>query len=371
MKKVLIIANGHGEDLIAANLVKELRKNKQVNEIEVLPLVGKGNAFLDIGLIPKFQNPTFPSGGFLRNVKDIVIDIKAGLLTHLLKQRRYIKKRSTSFDICIGVGDVFCLWMASYSKADAIYFLPTAKSDTFMKHSKLETYLIKKIASKSFPRDELTTKAFKNSGLKAEYFGNVMMDNLVTKRQAVALKKDEVLIGIVPGSREEAYLNINYCLALADYLGKEHKGMHFCMAQSKSLDIEKIKLDLNWRLIESKKNNHYFISENNVKVHISLDFLAVINQSKLVIGLAGTANEQAAFLKKTVICFEGFGPQSTLQRFKEQHKLMGDNIILCEKRDLNLIAATINKNLTKSNKPINNQSIAEKIVNSMLSLTCD
>ena len=363
MKKVLIISNGHGEDAIAANLAKVLQKNKQVKEIEVLPLVGIGNAFLDIDLIPKFTNPIFPSGGFLRHAKDVWHDIKAGLLTHLYKQRKYIKTISPSVDICIGVGDVFCLWMASYSKAKSIYFLPTAKSDSFMKHSKLETYLIKKIALKSFPRDELTTIAFKKSGLKAEFFGNVMMDDLVTNRQVVTITKDEVLIGIVPGSREEAYLNINYCLGLADHLGKEHKGMHFCLAQSKSLDMKKLKMDSNWKLIESGENNNYFVSQNNIKVLISFDFLAVINQSKLIIGLAGTGNEQAAFLKKPVICFEGFGPQSTLQRFKEQHKLMGDNIILCEKRDLNLIAATIKKNLDKSIESVKNQSISEKIVN--------
>ena len=49
------------------------------------------------------------------------------------------------------------------------------------------------------------------------------------------------------------------------------------------------------------------------------------------------ANEQAAFLGKPVICFEGFGTQSTMQRFQEQQKLMGKNIILCKKREIPLI----------------------------------
>ena len=74
-------------------------------------------------------------------------------------------------------------------------------------------------------------------------------------------------------------------------------------------------------------------------------FKSVINQSSLCIGLVGTANEQAVYLGKRVVCFEGFGPQTTLQRFKEQQKLMGDLLTVCEHRDIKLIVNEVEKGL--------------------------
>ena len=55
---------------------------------------------------------------------------------------------------------------------------------------------------------------------------------------------------------------------------------------------------------------------------MSYSFMDVLHQSSMVIGLAGTANEQAMFAKRPLISFIGTGPQSTKQRFVEQHQLI-------------------------------------------------
>tara|TARA_A100001015_G_C15013238_1_gene724232 strand:+ start:1267 stop:2373 length:1107 start_codon:yes stop_codon:yes gene_type:complete len=366
-KNVLIISNGHGEDLIASNLAKELIKHNRIYNLSVIPLVGKGYAFKEINIDPNLTNPSFPSGGFIRNIEDLYKDIMSGLVSHIMKQRKYIKQLGDKSNICIAVGDVYCLWMAKAAKIKEVYFLPTAKSDTFMKHSLIEQWLIKKVALKSYPRDQITTNTFQKLGLTAEFYGNVMMDNLVTDRKVISLTQKEYLVGILPGSREEAYQNLAYCLKIADRLGKELKNIKFCLAISKTLDIDKVKKYSGWSTKKISNKTSVVELNYNSNVLLTEDFLAVINQSNVIIGLAGTANEQAAFLGKPVICFEGFGTQSTMQRFQEQQKLMGKNIILCKKREIPLIVDQVKIHLKVSKNSIKNQSISKKIIKNILS----
>jgi uncharacterized protein (TIGR03492 family) len=56
------------------------------------------------------------------------------------------------------------------------------------------------------------------------------------------------------------------------------------------------------------------------------DIATVIEQSGVVIGMAGTANEQAALYGRTVLVFPGTGPQTTAKRFREQAQLIGPRI---------------------------------------------
>ena len=45
---LLFICNGHGEDVIASEIIKILLKKIKNKNIEVLPLVGKGDVFISI-----------------------------------------------------------------------------------------------------------------------------------------------------------------------------------------------------------------------------------------------------------------------------------------------------------------------------------
>ena len=47
---VLIICNGHGEDVIALEIIKRFLKKIKIKKVEVMPLVGNGKIF-DLSLI--------------------------------------------------------------------------------------------------------------------------------------------------------------------------------------------------------------------------------------------------------------------------------------------------------------------------------
>jgi len=345
--KIGIISNGHGEDSIALTLITSFQKHHKNIAWKIVPLVGKGHAYTSNGFTPIIHNPIFPSGGFIRSLSDLITDIRAGLLRHILYQRRTIKRECSDCDIVIAVGDVFCLWMSAQGKTP-LYFLPTAKSDTFMPHSKAEAWLMKRWCKAVFPRDEQTANALKALGAPAQYKGNVMMDNVLTNDPIPGLSETQKpIIGILPGSRDEAYENLVQICRVVDELGPEYA---YALARSEALEEEKIKAIIGTR-----------------DIVITRHFNAVINRATLVIGLAGTGNEQAAYIGKPVICFEGTGPQTTAKRFLEQQKLMGKNIYFVENAHPNAIATAIkNLKLDKKKENITSNSASEAILSVIL-----
>ena len=86
-----------------------------------------------------------------------------------------------------------------------------------------------------------------------------------------------------------------------------------------------------------KKSDHVsclFHSQLNITVDVSYQFFDALQASSLVIGLAGTANEQAMFAKRPLISFVGEGPQSTKQRFLQQHQLIdGARCLFIDSKD--------------------------------------
>lgn len=362
---ILIVSNGHGEDTIAINLIHAIQKKDPHTPIMACPLVGEGTTYLNNQIKTILKNPTFPSGGFIRSVNDLIIDMKAGLFNHIRYQIKTIKNIPDN-TLTIAVGDVFCLWLASFNKTP-IFFLPTAKSDSFMPHSFIERYLIRKLAKHSFPRDKQTTESFIQHKLPASFFGNPMMDSLQTTKKIIENPNNLPIIGLLPGSRKEGYANLNYMIQLCEQCHKNNPQTIFACALPHTLDIQIIAQETSWTYNPQSK---YLISPNNsCHIYITPHFKELINQATCIIGLAGTANEQALYLKKPVICFEGFGPQSTLKRFQEQQQLMGNHLIICKKRNFDDIQTTLTKTIKKTSLSNNNTSpknASDNIINYIL-----
>ena len=142
MMKILVISNGHGEDLIACNIFK------RASEVTTSGVSDRSNSWhrriiYKNNMAPQIKNPIFPSGGIIRSLNDLIKDIGSGLLTHLRYQRSYIKSAKKECDACIVVGDIFGLVMSA-PLTKKTFFFPTAKSHKFATHSFVETWLMKK-----------------------------------------------------------------------------------------------------------------------------------------------------------------------------------------------------------------------------------
>lgn len=371
---ILLVSNGYGEDLIACNLIQAIKKHEPEAKTKVIPLVGQGLEYESIGLTPQIKNTPLPSGGFIRNIKTAITDLKKGLFSQILKQRKLIKTCAAATDITICVGDVYCLVMGSFTNPSKCYFLPTAKSNRFMKHSHIELWLIKHYTRRVYPRDAETAAAFQSKGIPAYFFGNPMFDNLSnTVNQPQLTPPSEPLIGLLPGSRVEAYDNLVLILNAIESLITQQKNspINFVLAKSKNLDLKPLAEKLSgtaWQLTNASPSAKITHKKQPIQIQITEHFKAIMQQAWLVIGLAGTANEQAVALGKTVICFPGYGPQSTPTRFKEQQKLLGSKLIFINSQNSEAIAASIAAHIPKQCPTIEPQpNVSEKICEDIFS----
>ncbi len=345
MKRILVLSNGHGEDSIAGTLIEALYVADAHVEIEVMPLVGGGHEFEEWSLNTLLKNPVFPSGGFIRTFSDLCKDIRAGLLRHIWKQYKVIQRTAKTMDAVICVGDVFCLVMGTMGHRIPAYFLPTAKSDRFMPHSWIEKIWIKYRCRAVFPRDSQTAKTLSQYGIHATYLGNPMMDVLGSAGDRFGFLPKQPVVGLLPGSREEAYENLVYFFTCVQALAQQYPyGLGFICAKARSLTYDMIQVHcepLGWILTHDGTEGSLSHPLHHITIIITEKFADVLHVSSVLLGLSGTANEQAVYYGKRVICFEGFGPQSTLQRFSEQKKLVGEGLIVVHPRDVQSIVQTV------------------------------
>ncbi|MCP4050528.1 MAG: hypothetical protein GY730_07480 [bacterium] len=351
---LLIVSNGYGEDQIACNLIRAIKDCYEKTAIDAMPLVGDGQEYRNLGIIPVVKNIKLPSGGFVRNVFDFMKDLRGGLLKQILRHITFVKNSNKEYSVTICVGDVYCLAAGSFFNRSVKYFLPTAKSDSFMKHGWLEKKIIKRLAKKTFPRDQGTSDTLVKAGISSIYLGNPVMDALFTANDKLDDFIKDTVIGILPGSREEAYNNIDYIVSLISYFEQQTDmkslNVKYILGKSKQINsrkIESIAEKHNWFIVKEGSRTYL---ENPVlpnKILITEDFTSVLKVSSIIIGQAGTANEQAVYSGVPVICFEGHGPQSTRQRFLEQKRLLGDLLFFIEDNSPEHISEVILDNLKR------------------------
>ena len=129
---ILFICNGHGEDIIASEIIKKLLNKIKNKNIEVLPLVGNGDVFNSI----KSKNfrkigylKELPSGGFSnQSLKGFLLDLFAGFLIDNLRNFFIVKRKSKYNCKIIAIGDFLPLLYAWSSECE-FSFIGTPKSD--------------------------------------------------------------------------------------------------------------------------------------------------------------------------------------------------------------------------------------------------
>ena len=94
--RLLVLSNGHGEDLIARRILEPLQQLEPSLAIAVLPLVGQGGSYHQLeGLQSIGPRLTLPSGGFSnQSAGGLAQDLKAGLLGNTWKQWQSLRQWS-------------------------------------------------------------------------------------------------------------------------------------------------------------------------------------------------------------------------------------------------------------------------------------
>jgi uncharacterized protein (TIGR03492 family) len=131
--RLLVLSNGHGEDLIALRVLQALHRRCPELQIAVLPLVGEGAAFAaaeQAGVLQRVgPRRPLPSGGFSnQSLRGLIADLWAGVLGLSWRHWRLVRRWGRSGDPVLAVGDLLPLLFA-WSSGAPYGFIGTPKSD--------------------------------------------------------------------------------------------------------------------------------------------------------------------------------------------------------------------------------------------------
>jgi len=317
-RTVLIVSNGRGEDAVGAALAEVLGDDAAV---VAYPLVGMGEAYGDVPLLDPRQ--ALPSGGFSLRGGDLAGDLRAGGGKLLAAQRRTLRGQAGRHAVTVAVGDVFCLWMASHARTPTV-LVATAKSQRNEPHGLLEIWQMRRRAALVFTRDRETSEVLAGRGVRARYEGNPLMDCIPPAGDALPLAPGAPVVLLLPGSRGDAPHNLMQLLKVAVQVTGE-VGARFVCALPRTLAVAEVVRRAQsggWQAAGE------FIERAETRVLLTRDFGAAVRAATIVVGLAGTANEQAAGLGKPVIAFPVDGAVQFTPRFLAlQKRLLGDALV--------------------------------------------
>jgi uncharacterized protein (TIGR03492 family) len=387
--QLLVLSNGHGEDIIAVRIIQALQQLSSPPDIFALPIVGEGRAYqkIDVPMIGKVQ--TMPSGGFIyMDSRELMRDVRGGLVQLTLNQiqsvRRWVSSQTKlgNQKAVLAVGDIVPLLFAAVSGADYA-FVGTAKSEYYVRdeagilprksksarwenfsgsiYHPWERWLMSRGRCRAvFPRDYLTTEILKKWPIPAVDVGNPMMDGLQTTftpqyfyRPNAELEEviRPLIVTLLPGSRApEAYNNWEIIMiavsALMASLQQPDSIFHamgkmiFLGAITPGLDCGILSQTLHsqgWRVCEesplpiSDPDSLIFRQKNAYFILTQQAYNDCLHWGDVAIAMAGTATEQFIGLGKPAIAISGHGPQYNYAFAEAQSRLLGLSLTLVNK----------------------------------------
>ncbi|MCL2923828.1 MAG: lipid-A-disaccharide synthase-related protein [Trichodesmium sp. MAG_R04] len=340
-KNILFLSNGHGEDTHNCQIIKALTKISPDTSISAMPIVGIGNSYKNLNIPILGPQVNMPSGGFLYlNPLLLFQDLRKGLINLTCQKLQTIWKFSKNCDLIMATGDIVVAAIAYSTKLPYVVFL-SADSSYYEGRINLGLILPKLLNNprclKVFARDALTAKDLNLQGIKkVEFAGMPVMDNLILTGKNLLLQPELFTIAILPGSRlPEAGRNLCLLLQLVREIVKV-MGVDVCQFRAATvpilmLEIESIAISEGWQYQKSKLT--FLTQEDAIEVICYEDaFADILQHSNLVIGMAGTAIEQAVGLGKPVITIPGEGPSFTYRFAEAQTRLLGSSVQVIGKK---------------------------------------
>jgi uncharacterized protein (TIGR03492 family) len=386
--RLLVLSNGHGEDIIAVRILQALQQQSNPPEIFALPLVGEGHAYQQLGIPLIGSVRTMPSGGFVyMDSRQLVRDVRGGLVQLTISQiqamRRWVssQKKLGNQQAILAVGDIVPLLFAYFSGANYA-FVGTAKSEYYVQD---ETGLLRRKSKSArwenfsgsiyhpwerwlmsrrrcravFPRDSLTTEILKQWPIPAVDVGNPMMDALSpsfprNQFYTADFQQQELarplVVTLLPGSRPpEAYENWQVIMeavsALLASFQERDSVVHnsgdvvFLAAIAPSLDTTQFIPVLQAQGWQTHTQSPISLPDPNTLIFKQRNAYLLLSQQAyndclhlgdVAIAMAGTATEQFVGLGKPAIAIPGQGPQYNPGFAEAQSRLLGDSLILIE-----------------------------------------
>lgn len=351
---ILVLSNGHGEDVIGGKIIEDLKTIRSEDKIVTLSLVGRGRPYEKLEKQEKKikhikANKKMPSRGFLFSSKRLIIaDIKAGLIQETIKQIILALKLSKKSDLVLCVGDLYPLILGFLTRKDYIY-VNTKKSFNMVTQTKKIRALLPKlrgtnwnfleliIAQKSrckaiFVRDNSTYETIKKFSKKT-VAANPMMKGFHCPIKRPLKELDVPLIACLPGSRlPELEENFKKLLHTATNVEVEQKGVAIIIFAITNKARKKI-----MQILRKNDSNNIVISKDIEKDYAPGKLICICKKGtfrqwagfcNVALATSGTATEQCVAMGIPVVSIIGKGPQFNKKFALRQKNLLGEAMLL-------------------------------------------
>ena len=326
MGTILLLSNGHGEDLSGALLGQALIDCGHT--VTALPLAGLGRPYQQAGIALLGSSHEFSTGGLgYTSLRGRLNELVQGQILYLLRRLLRLLLSRKRFDLILVVGDVIPVIAAWLSRRPVATYLVAYSSHYEGKlrlpwpcAALLRSHRFKKV----FSRDQLTADDLSHQLKRpVDFLGNPFMDSVLTPKPPLTNAAQR--IGLLPGSRRpELDANLGLMLQLVTRLPQLYN-LSLDLALVTSLRNEELAVlakRAGWTLQAG-----VLLREGTPAIHVHRGgFQAVLQNSDLVIGMAGTAVEQAVGLCRPVLQLPGEGPQFVAAFAEAQRRLLGPTV---------------------------------------------
>ena len=360
--RLLVLSNGHGEDLIALRVLQALHGRQPELQVAVLPLVGEGSVFAAAeaeGWLQRIgPRQALPSGGFSnQSLRGLLRDLVAGLPLLSWRQWRLVRRWGRQGGAVLAVGDLLPLLLA-WASGGPYGFIGTPKSDYTwrsgpgqawpadayhrLKGSEWDPWewaLMERPRCRLVAlRDPLTARGLARHGVAALAPGNPMLDGLVGAPLPASLGGCRRLVLLAGSRMPEARANfarlLDAVLAWTDGSWDDSPVVLLSPGGSRPAPQELAPM-LRWREFEPVEPPAASGAEAAWRRRGLLlllgpgRFTPWASWGEVGLATAGTATEQLVGLGIPALSLPGPGPQFKLGFAQRQSRLLGGAVAVC------------------------------------------
>lgn len=199
--RVLFVSNGHGEDSMAAEIVRRLPAHI---EAEAYPTLGVGRAYEGVCPVvgPRAQLTTQGERMFRGSHFEDLQTGNPGALWPAISFTRAARER---YDKTVVLGDMVGVALCWLAGAPIAIYIDVFKYGQSHRYGALERWLIRRTCRTVFNRDDILAGQLRAAGVDARFAGNIMMDTIELGAYDPAPRRaHELAILVLPGSRAVA-----------------------------------------------------------------------------------------------------------------------------------------------------------------------
>jgi len=349
LSRVLLLSNGHGEDLSGALVARVLLKEGV--SVAALPLVGHGHAYRQAGVPVLGSTRAFSTGGLgYTSLTGRLTELIQGQVLYMLGKAWQLWRHRSRFDLVVAVGDVVPLVGAWLTGCPTAMYL-VAYSSHYEGRLRLPwpagPLLRQARCLRVWSRDALTASDLSEQlGRPVTFLGNPFLDPVALEpaaHVAAPAQGSEAIpsLGLLPGSRlPEAAANLELMLEVLARLPAALQvpdGLQIRAALVGELNAERVERLAkihHWEL-ETRPGRAggttTALRRGSLVLELVWDgFAGILAGSDLLLSMAGTAAEQAVGLGRPVLQLVGRGPQFTEGFAEAQRRLLGPGVICAE-----------------------------------------